>query len=237
MEDVMIFTTRMRDSFLCKINPLTKLFFLIILSISISFASNTGVFLFSFAILFLAIVNKLPFKDLYKGTTFFFILAILIFITELSFGYFNALAQALKFLTIVLASLIFTDTTTPNDTARSLSSFLYPVLKEKANTFGFIIELTLSMIPKILETSKKILDARKCRGERMLKHPIKMLTGFSITLFTNLFDQISSYADGLESRVYTNEVKRKAKPYSYHDLIALLVLSLVVGGTIWIKWY
>lgn len=235
MEDVMIFTTRMRDSFLCKINPLTKLIFLLALSVSISFASNTVVFILSFAILVLAILNKLPFKDLYKGTTFFFILAILIFITELSFGYINALAQALKFLTIVLASLIFTDTTTPNDTARSISSFLYPILKERANTFGFIIELTLSMIPNILETSKKILDARKCRGERMLLHPIRMLTGFSITLFTNLFEHISSYADGLESRLYTNLVRRKERPYSYHDLIAFLVLSLVVGGTIWIK--
>ena len=174
MEDVMIFTTRMRDSFLCKINPLTKLIFLLALSVSISFASNTVVFILSFAILVLAILNKLPFNDLYKGTTFFFILAILIFVTELSFGYINALAQALKFLTIVLASLIFTDTTTPNDTARSISSFLYPILKERANTFGFIIELTLSMIPNILETSKKILNERKYKGERIQLHPIRM---------------------------------------------------------------
>ena len=235
MEDIMIFTTRMRDSFLCKINPLTKLIFLITLSISISFASSYGVFTLFILTLLLAIINKLPFKDLYKGTSFFFLLALLIFVTELSSGYIYALAQALKFFTIVLSSLIFIDTTTPNDTARSISTFLYPILKERANSFGFIIELTLSMIPRILETSKKILNARKCRGERMLIHPIRMLTGFSVTLFINLFDQISSYADSLESRLYTNEVKRKAKGYSYHDIIAFLLLALVVGGTIWIK--
>ena len=91
------------------------------------------------------------------------------------------------------------------------------------------------MIPKILETSIKILDARKCRGERMLKHPIRMLTGFSVSLFIHLFDQISSYADGLESRLYTNTVKRKAKAYSYRDLITIIILLLVVGISIWIK--
>ena len=235
MEDVVIFSTRMRDSFLCKLNPLIKLLFLIVFSASISIASNEVIFILSFSVSLLAFFDKLPFKELYKGTIFFFILSILIFITELSFGYIHAIAQAIKFLAIVVASLVFTDTTSPNETARSIAAFLYPILKDKANSFGFIIELTLSMIPKILESSIKILDARKCRGERMLKHPIKMLTGFSISLFIHLFDQISSYADGLESRLYTNTVKRKAKAYSYRDLITIIILLLVVGISIWIK--
>lgn len=235
MEDVMIFTARIRDSLFTRINPLTKLLFLIVLSVLISIASTEGVFLITLFVILISIFDQLPITKLYKECIFFFILAIFIFFTDISNGYLYALSSSLKFLTIVLASLIFTDSTSPNETARSISSFLYPVLKERANSFAFLIELTLSMIPKILDTANKILDARKARGESFIKHPIKVLTGFSVTLFTHLFSQISAYADGLESRLYNTKARRKAPSYSYRDVITLLILLIVIGCVLWIR--
>ena len=64
MEDVVIFSTRMRDSFLCNLNPLIKLLFLIVFSASISIASNEVIFILSLSIFLLAIFDKLPFKEL-----------------------------------------------------------------------------------------------------------------------------------------------------------------------------
>ncbi|MDY4066449.1 hypothetical protein, partial [Bullifex sp.] len=62
MEDVMIFTARIRDSLFTRINPLTKLLFLISLSILVSIASVDGVFLITIFVVLISIFDQLPIK-------------------------------------------------------------------------------------------------------------------------------------------------------------------------------
>ena len=237
MEGYVIFRHREGEGFLNKCNPLIKLLSLITLSTLLSFASPSAVPVFFTALITVSILIKLPWKSLFSGCVFFLILAAFIFMTDMmdKGEPYLALSSSMKFLSILVMSLIFTDTTGPNDTARSISSFLYPVFRKGAVTFGFIVELTLSMIPTVLETMIGIKNARASRGEVMLRHPVRAMTGLTVSLFSALLDNINSYADALEGRMYSDEAKRDSPGFSYRDAILGLILILASGALIWTR--
>ena len=237
MEGYVIFRHREGNGFMNRCNPLVKLSALIVLSSLLSFATPLFIMVFFIFLAFLSLAIRLPWRSLIAGCTFFLILAAFIFVTDLmdERSALEAAASALKFLSVLIMSLIFTDTTSPNDTARSISAFLYPVFRKGAVTFGFIVELTLSMIPTVLETMVGIKDARASRGEVMLRHPVRALTGLSISLFSALLDNISSYADALEGRLYSDEVRREAPGFTYRDLIMVLIIAAISGVIIWTR--
>ena len=69
----------------------------------------------------------------------------------------------------------------------------------------------------------------------MLRHPVRALTGLSISLFSALLDNISSYADALEGRLYSDEVRREAPGFTYRDLIMVLIIAAISGVIIWTR--
>ena len=237
MEGHVIFRHREGDGFLNRCNPLIKLACLIILSPLLSFTSAVSVIMFFITLLILTFVIKLPWRSLLSGCIFFLILAAFIFITDIMDDKtaLTSAASSMRFLSILIMSLLFTDTTSPNDCAKSISAFLYPVFRKKAVTFGFIVELTLSMIPTVLETMTGIKDARASRGEVMLHHPIRAMTGLSVSLFSSMLDNITSYADALEGRLYSDEVRRKAPEFSHRDAILTAILIALSGVLLWTK--
>ena len=140
----MIFHTRARDSFLNSCSPLSKLLLLLTWCIIVTVAPWQLVYALSAMLLVFAIAQRLPLDSWLSQGLLFAILAIFILVTErLATGsLILAAASALSFLSSILASLIFIDSTSPDELATSLSWLLAPILGKKAYLLSSAIQLS-----------------------------------------------------------------------------------------------
>lgn len=227
-----LFHSRIKSGFLYKANPLTKLILLIIISIILSASNNYLVFGLSILLILTSLLIKLPILKYLKEGFVLIIIAFFILITEWlnTKDLLLTSLATLKFLMILLSSLILLDTTNIDDLSRSLSAFLHPIFGRFAYRFSAIIELTLSMFPLIIDTAITTKEAREARFESFLKRPIKSITNYSISLLSNLLDSVSDYSDALISRGYDVYAKRERPKFSYIDLILFFLGALLLAG-------
>ncbi len=238
MAQAVIFHARSESGFLFSLHPAIKFIFLLSLSICGSFLPLSVLISIFFLLVFLCIVIKLPFSLMKRSLAFFSILSLLIFVTE----YLDkkdialALLPFFRFTNILLGSLILTDTTMPSDMARGIGSFLSPLLGKLAWKFASAVELTMAMLPLITDTVLGVYEARISRAEAIRKHPIRFLVGFSVCSISTLLDRVSDYADALSSREYDNTRERRLyRGVHKEEVITLLLLTLLIGGTVWIN--
>lgn len=233
----MIFHTRSRDTFLCRAGGGVKLILLILISVLVSTGSEVFVLAVSSLLLITAIADRLPPSVIFKDGIFFLILAAFIAITELySTGSILLSSVAtLRFLSIVTASLILTDTTTADDVARGTGALLHPFLRSYAWRIASLVELTISMLPVITDTLLEINEARKARGGSFLRHPVRSTTELSASMLTRLFAYVDEYADALSARGYDTSVRRYTPPLNKADALLILTMVLLLGGYLWTR--
>lgn len=233
----LIFHTRDRNTLLCRMHGAVKLLFLLLFSSLVSTGSGPFVIGCSALILLIAILDKLPPSLLFKQGFFFLVIALFILISE----YMNtaspylALIALLRFLSIVLSSLLLTDTTTPDEIARGVGGLLSPLLGSFAWRLASVTELTISMLPVITDSTEQILTARRARGERMLRHPIRSLTGLTVSILSLMLTKVEQYADALSARSYESSARRHVPPLTRADLFPLFTMVLIIGGFIWTR--
>lgn len=233
----MIFHTRSRDTLLCRAGGGVKLIMLILISILISTGSELFVLALSALLLLTAVIDSLPPRIIFKDGIFFLILAIFIAVTELlaTSSALLAAVATLRFLSIVIASLILTDTTTADDVARGTGALLYPFLRSYAWRLASLVELTISMLPVITDTLLEINEGRKARGGSFLRHPIRSLTELSVSMLARLFSYVDEYADALSARGYDSSARRYTPPLNKADAFLILVMVLIIGGYLWTR--
>ena len=237
MANGMIFHARHRNTLLCHAGGAVKLIMLILLSIFLSIGSPLFVFsLFLFLIL-IALIDRLPASIIFKDGLFFIILAFFILVTEYfaTKDYIQSLCATSRFLSIVLASLIFTDTTSPDDVARGLGGLLSPIIGKAAYRLASIVELTIAMLPVITDTLVEINESRKARLGHFFPHPVKAISSFSISVLTKLFSYVDEYSDALASRLYDSSAKRYTPPFNKADAVIVLFIILLTSVFIWTK--
>lgn len=191
-----LFRYRDTGGLLNRTNALIKLFLMIAYCTVVSVASGRGSAIPVYCALALVVlvwtVRRIPFENLLHGGLFFLFL---VFVTGVA-AYFEtrdisyALMRACAYLDIVLASMVFTDCTGPTELARALGN----------GNLGMVTGLALSMIPMVADCITLTLQARRARGERIFKHPVKALTGLVIGVLSNLLEKVQTYADALISR-------------------------------------
>lgn len=189
---------RFRDTggLLNRTNAVVKLLLMIAFCTAVSIASSRGLELpvyFALALIITVwIMRGIPFENLLHGGLFFIFL---VFATALA-AYFRtssipyALMKGCAYLDIVLASMVFTDCTGPTELARALGN----------GKSGMVTGLALSMIPMVADCITLTLEARRARGERILKRPVRALTGLTVGVITNLLEKVQTYTDALISR-------------------------------------
>lgn len=227
-----IFHTRSQSNALRRMNGGIKLISLLLLSLFITAGDNLVVISLSGLVLLTALAIKLPLSSYFKDGFFFIIIALFIYISEYfdSKMHYQAIIASLRFLSILLSSLILMDTTTPDEIARGVGAMLHPFFGKYAYHMASLVELTIAMIPRIFSVSATIMEARKARGERFLKHPFKSLIGISTSILSALIESISAYADALESRFYNSMQKRYTPPLNRYDWIMIVLLAAMTGG-------
>lgn len=237
MAGAVIFHSRIRDTLFCRCHGGVKLIFLLLFSTLISTGTPSFVFFASALIAIAAIADRMPPSLLLKQGVFFMIIALFILISE----YVNTASvmltatAVLRFLSIVIASLLLTDTTSPDDIARGIGGLLSPIFGALAWRLASVTELTISMLPVITDSTQTILTARKARGERMLRHPVKAITGLTVSILSAMLTKADGYADALSARSYDTSAKRRVPPLTAADLLPAAVSLLLIGAFIWTR--
>ena len=230
MADVMIFHYRDDDNFLSRMNPNAKLVALLSFSVVISSMDSVLVIPFALIPLVLAFAVRLPFREYLAGSLFFIIIALIMIITGyLSEGdVIKALCPAAAFLSMVLFSMLLTDSTMPDELARSAGSALSHVIGRSAYVLSAVIEITLSMIPLIIDSTVGMYEARKARGDSFLSHPIRSLCQFTTGILADLLDKAEVYIDALYSRGYDASKRRWFQGYRLSDHIVMTLSILLI---------
>ncbi len=230
MAEAVIFHYRDADNVLVRLNPNTKLVALLAYSAIVSSAPASAVFPLILIPLGVAFAIKLPWRTYLKESIFFIVLAVLMAMTSFvsQRDVVVALSSTLSFLSMVLASILLTDTTMPDELSRSLGSALSHIIGKSGYALSAVFEITLSMIPLIIDSTIGIFEARKARGASFIAHPIKAVSELSVSILSDLLDKAEIYIDALYSRGYDASKRRSAMPYRICDAVIIAVSLIAV---------
>ena len=233
MAEAMIFHYRNDDNILTRMNPNAKLVALLSYSAVISAAERYEVFALAVMPVIAAMMIHLPWRRYLRESSFFIVLAAIMLLTSYSHSgdIASSSASAVAFLAMVLASVLLTDTTMPDELSRSLGSALSHVLGKYAYALSSLMEITLSMIPLIIDSATGILEARKARGASFISHPLSSLAELSSSILSDIFDKAEIYIDALYSRGYDTSSGRYCTEYRGYDW--LIIASCIVITIAW----
>ncbi len=232
MAEGVIFHYRADDNILTRMNPNAKLLSLLVFSAAVSSVCDALVFILAFLVLLLAFLIKLPFGAYIRESFLFIILAVCMSVTAyLSTEQVSAAAASgIGFLAMVLASMLLTDTTMPDDMARSLGAALSHVIGRRAYVIATVVEVTVSMIPLIVDSTVTMYEARRSRSSSFVSHPMRSISEFAVSVISDLLDKAEEYTDALYARGYDAAKRRDVPSYRTSDVI--VIISDVIITTI-----
>lgn len=233
MAQALIFHYREADNFLTKTHPMIKLLSLILICIPLVNASLYGILLIFSTLIISSILVKMPLISYIRELSFLIVISVIIGISNyLSYKDVVITSVAvLKFITAVYASLLLADSTDPGELSRTLGKALNHIPFINGWTIASQIELTLSILPLIFDTTSAIKEARIARGENTLRHPIKAMIGLVYNLMDNLLNNIDEMAYALDGRVFDATMERKGIKYKKSDFIFIILVILIsLGG-------
>ncbi len=222
------------SGWLKRINPAVKLIALIALTITISGAAGAETFIWFAAIAAVSASSRICIiKELFKAKALLAIM-VLIAVTEyMAAGSIHAAAEeAVRYASVLSLAMLLSITTDTSDMAASVSGLLHPIAGRYALRFGSAVMLTLAIIPMISSCAAEMLDARRSRGGRFLRHPVRNLSEYVISLMLMLFMRIDSFADALEARAFSRERKRIAPEVHYSDIILMVCIAIASAAAL-----
>ena len=159
-------------------------------------------------------------------------------------GLLNAVFLILRIVLIVFGASVLTLTTSPVEIADGIESLLTPLkwIKFPVHEFALVMSIALRFIPTLLDETDRIIKAQKARGADFesgnLFKRAKALIPVLIPLLISSFRRADELADAMDSRCYSGSkirTKYKKMSVSWRDLIAVLVLSGLIVGVVFLN--
>ena len=163
MAECMIFHYRESDNILTRFNPNTKLFVVIAYSVLVSSSTGLGRLVLSALVLIPVLGARLPLAKYLKESFFFIILAISMSLSYVIGGrsLIDSASYGIGFLAIIFSSLLLTDSTMPEDIARSLGLFLSRIIGKRA--FVKAVIYTDAIYSRCYDASRCIASSYRIR--------------------------------------------------------------------------
>ncbi len=238
------------NSVIHRLDPRTKLLFLIVYIVSLFSAQNWASYALVFGFLVLVIgISAIPVKSVLKGMKPLVVIVAFtgvlnLFFTEgqtvlVSFwkitvtyeGLLRAIFMMARILMLITGTFLLTYTTSPIALTDGLESLLKPLalIRVPVHEISMMMCIALRFIPTLIEETDKIISAQKARGADFesgnLMKRVKALVPILVPLFVSAFRRADELATAMECRCYqggTGRTKMKLLRYQRIDLLAFL---------------
>lgn len=251
-----------RNSFIHKLDPRTKLVFLIMIIIFVFVSKGwLSLGIVALFIILTLIFSKIPLKMYLKNLKA--ILPIIIFTVIINLFYSpsgkvlvsiwkfsitsgsvnRALYMALRIVLLIVISAVLTYTTTPNDLTDAIESLLAPLkfigLKNAVHILAMMMTIALRFIPTLIDETQKIMNAQKARGADFesgkLTDRIKALIPILIPLLISSVRRAYELAEAMECRCYNGgegRVRMKQLKFKRCDLVACISVLAICTAVV-----
>lgn len=245
-------------SFVHRLDPRTKLLFLIVYIVALFTASNWLSYGLVLAFLALTVaMSHIPVKSIVHGmkplvfillftgvlNVFFTagetVLVHFWIITVTAEGVVRAIFMVARILMLITGTFLLTYTTSPISLTDGIESLLSPLKKLHfpVHELSMMMCIALRFIPTLIEETDKIMAAQKARGADFetgsLMQRVKALVPILVPLFISAFRRADELATAMECRCYQGgEGRTKMKLLRYHrcDVYAFLTAAILLAG-------
>ena len=247
-------------SFVHRLDPRTKLLFLVVYIVALFLATSWISYGVMFLFLVLAIaVSKIPLKSIVSGMKPLVLILIFTGVLNLFFttgekpllafwiikiypeGIIRAVFMVLRILMLITGTFLLTYTTSPIALTDGLESLLGPLKKIKVpvHELSMMMCIALRFIPTLIEETDKIMNAQKARGADFengnIMQRVKALVPILVPLFISAFRRADELATAMECRCYqggNGRTKMKLLRYKLRDFKAFLIAGVLLAGII-----
>ena len=241
-----------------RLDPRTKIVFLIIYIVALFSAANWASYavVFSFLAVIIAI-SQIPLKSILHGMKPLVMILIFTGILNVFFtagervifklwivtvyweGVIRAVFMMLRILMLITGTFLLTYTTSPIALTDGLESLLGPLKKLRlpVHELSMMMCIALRFIPTLIEETDKIMSAQKARGADFetgkLLDRVKALVPILVPLFISAFRRADELATAMECRCYQGgegRTKMKLLRYKLLDFKAFGVGVLLLAA-------
>lgn len=241
-----------------RLDPRTKILFLIVYIVALFCAANWASYAVVFAFLALTIIlSKIPLKSILSGMKPLIVILIFTGILNVFFttgehvlisfwritiyweGIIRAVFMTLRIMMLIAGTFLLTYTTSPISLTDGLESLLGPLKKLRlpVHELAMMMCIALRFIPTLIEETDKIMSAQKARGADFesgnLFQRVKALVPILVPLFISAFRRADELATAMECRCYQGgdgRTKMKLLRYKLLDLKAFGVGVLLLAA-------
>ena len=245
-------------SMIHRLDPRTKLVFLVVYIIALFLAVNWVSYGLMLAFLVAAIsASGVPWKAFFRGMKPLLFILVFTGVLNLFFtkgehpliafwvieiypeGVLRAVFMLARILMLVMGTFLLTYTTSPIALTDGLEALLSPLKKIKVpvHELAMMMCIALRFIPTLIEETDKIMAAQKARGADFesgkLLERVKALVPILVPLFISAFRRADELATAMECRCYQGgdgRSKMKLLRYKSWDLWAYLIAAAIVAG-------
>ncbi|MBP3304962.1 MAG: energy-coupling factor transporter transmembrane protein EcfT [Oscillospiraceae bacterium] len=241
-----------------RLDPRTKLIFLVIYIVALFLAVNWVSYGLMLAFLVFAIgVSGIPLKSFVRGMKPLMFILIFTGVLNVFFtagetvlvefwiititleGVIRAIFMLARILMLVTGTFLLTYTTSPISLTDGLESLLSPLKKIKVpvHELSMMMCIALRFIPTLIEETDKIMSAQKARGADFesgkLMERIKALIPILVPLFISAFRRADELATAMECRCYQGgdgRTKMKLLRYKARDFYSFGIGALLIAA-------
>ena len=243
-----------------RLDPRTKLLFLIVYIVALFVASNWVSYGLVMAFLVTVIaISKIPPKSIIRGMKPLIMVLIFTGVLNLFFtagetvlvsfwiititleGLVRAVFMVLRILMLITGTFLLTYTTSPIALTDGLESLLSPLKKLRlpVHELAMMMCIALRFIPTLIEETDKIMSAQKARGADFengsILQRVKALIPILVPLFISAFRRADELATAMECRCYqggTGRTKMKLLRFMGRDYGAFLLMAVLLAAII-----
>lgn len=227
-----------RDSLIHKLDPRTKIAWLVGLSFLIFLTNSKELVVGMFVLLILfVLLSKLPINAVWNSSKMFIVLFTIgyiilfsILLGDIKTGFIEGIIFSLKFNILVISSIVFAMSTSPRDLMLSLTKLKVPF------ELAFMLTLAIRFVPVITKEINHVISAQKARAHKIslsfMKPVQSMKTFFPILIptFHILLIKAFDLSLSIEARAFRAKKYRTYPPrlkFKIKDYVAIIFLAVL----------
>src|SRR3989344_5748206 len=227
-----------RNSIVHKLDPRTKIAWLVGLSLLVFLTnSKKSILCMLGLVLLIVFLSKLPLRNVWQSSKvfiiFFTIANVILFsllLWSVKQGVIDGIFFSIKFLVLIISSIVFAMSTSPRDLMLSLTKLKVPY------ELAFMLTLAIRFVPVITREVNHVIDAQKARAHKLLFsvwHPVQSLQTFLpvlIPTFNLLLIKAFDLSLSIEARAFRAKPQRTYPPrlkFKLKDFISLILLIII----------